>query len=151
MHSEDAPVLDPLSQRIDAALRQEPSAPLPGGFHGTFRRRLRIAVMIQRERRLFLRRLFRVAALGALAAAVAVWVGLYWDIPGTFLWEFPGFLGYVDYLAAVANRVWWLSASPALLVSLGAIVMTLLVAGAFVGVFRQPVRSRAPFLVLFHK
>ena len=29
MNPEDAPVLDPLSQRIDAALRQEPPAPLP--------------------------------------------------------------------------------------------------------------------------
>ena len=80
-----------------------------------------------------------------LAAAVAVSGGLYWDMSGTFLWEFPGFLGYVDYLAALTNRVWWLSGSPALLVSLGAVVMTLLVAGAFVGVFRQPVRSRLPF------
>jgi len=145
MNPEDAPVLDPLSQRIDAALRQEPPAPLPGGFHGALRRRLRIAALIQRERRVFLRRLLRVAALSVLAAAVAVSGGLYWDMSGTFLWEFPGFLGYVDYLAALTNRVWWLSGSPALLVSFGAVVMTLLVAGAFVGVFRQPVRSRLPF------
>ncbi len=136
MKSDSVPASDPLSQRIEAALRQEVSAPLPEGFHGTLQRRLRVAAMLERERQIFLHRLLRVLVPGALAVVLTATLILHGDISRTFLYEFPGFLGYVDYLTALAARMWWLSEHPALLVSFGAIGMTFLVAGALAGIFQ---------------
>jgi hypothetical protein len=133
-----------LSRRIEAALRHETPAPLPGGFHSTLQRRLRVAAMLERERQIFLHRLLHVAVPGVLGIAVAAGVILHGDVSQTFLYEFPGFLGHVDYLTALASRMWWLSDNPALLVSFGAIGMTLLIAGAFAGIFRSPAGSRQP-------
>ena len=131
---------EPLDLKIDAALRQERPRPVPSGFHARLRRRLHIAVLLDRERRVFRRRMVRVGGVGAAAAAVAVVTGLYWDLPQTFLWDAPGLLGKIDYLTVATNQLWSISGNPALFLSVGAVGMTGLIAGALVGVFREPAR-----------
>jgi hypothetical protein len=83
----------------------------------------------------------RVAGLSALTAAVAVVTAAYWDILESFLWHSPGLLGRIDYLTTATSRVWLVSGNPALLVSIAVVGATLFFAGAFVGVFREPVRK----------
>ncbi|HOD48393.1 MAG TPA: hypothetical protein PLM14_14495 [Candidatus Hydrogenedentes bacterium] len=131
---------DSLDQRIDAALRSEASVCVPDGFHARLKRHLCIARMLERERRAFRVRMVRVAGMTALVVAVAILVGSYLDVSHDFLWDAPGFWGRLDYLAAAANRIWLMSESPALSLSLTAVVATLSISGAFVGFFREPRR-----------
>ncbi len=141
MNTEERNAHEPLTLRIDAALRSERPRPLPHGFHARLQRRIRIATMVEKERRAFHRRMVHVVAMGILVLATATVAGLYWDISETFLWDWPGLLGYIDYLAASTSHAWWISSNPALMVSLGAVLTTLLLAGAVVGVFREPRRQ----------
>ena len=139
MKTDDFDDTDPLDLQIDAALRAERPSHVPHGFHARLRQRIHIAVLLEEERRVFRRRLVRVGGIGALAATVALVTGMYWDISESFLWDFPGLLGKIDYLTVATNRVWLVSGNPALLLSAGVVGVTVFIAGAFVGLFRVPI------------
>jgi hypothetical protein len=132
---------DPLDLRIDAALRTETPTLLPAGFHARLRRRLHIAALLKKERQAFRRRMVRAVGLTALVSITTVSAAMYWDVSETLFWDAPGFLGYLDYLRAATNQIWLASGNPALLLSLVAVLATLLVSGACVELFRE-VRHR---------
>ena len=126
---------DTLDHRIDAALRDEPLAAVPDGFHARLSRRIRIAALLEHEHRMFRRRVVRAGGVAALTLAIAVWAAAYWDISSAVLASAPGMLGHLDYLAAATQRTWLVSSQPALLLSAGIVLVTLCIAAVFVRLF----------------
>ncbi|MFO7975905.1 MAG: hypothetical protein R6V12_14865 [Candidatus Hydrogenedentota bacterium] len=124
--------------RIDAALRTETPAPLPSGFHARLKRRLHITAMLQKERRAFHNRMIRVAGITTLAFVTVLLAGAYWNVSEVLFWDTPGFLGYLDYLKSATHQLWMVPGNPTLLLSLVAVVVTLILSGACVGLFREP-------------
>lgn len=106
---------------IDEVLRTEPMRPVPAGFHARMVRSLRVATVVEQERREFRQRVLMRAALLVLAAPglVAIAAGL-----GLREWvaTVPGGLGYCDYA--------WTSTAWASSAMLGSGPLLLLVAGA---------------------
>ncbi len=130
---------DSLERRIELALREEPAAPVPGGFQGRVRRRIRIAKLLKQERRMFRRRVVHAMGVSAVALVIAVWAAVSWDLSAAAFSSAPGALGYVDYLTTATHRAWLVSSHPALILSAAIVLVTLCVAAAFVRLFRRSI------------
>jgi hypothetical protein len=87
--------LDPL---IDQALRDEPMHRVPSGFHRRLTERLRVAAIVQQERRHFHRRMASMGIVfgGLILAMVGLPVLAYTE--GWVARSVPAGLGYLDYL-----------------------------------------------------
>lgn len=103
MSSEDSDKLDRL---IESALRPDPIRSVPPGFFLRTEEKLRIAALVERERRYF-RNCFLAAVCVAAgissAGVIAAYLG---GVPGTIMTEVPGIMGLFDR-GAVVLRVWW--------------------------------------------
>ena len=84
---------------IDAVLGGEPLRPMPPGLHHRIAGRLRVAALLEQERRRF--RESVAFCIGALASAFCgtVLVAVLADVPGLIRHGIPGGLGRFDYLA----------------------------------------------------
>lgn len=85
-----------LDSLIDGALRAESLRPTPPGFHARIERRLRVAAVIEQERREFRARVMARTALVAVAAIGLLALGAGLGLP-QWVATVPGGLGYCDY------------------------------------------------------
>lgn len=103
MRSEDS---DKLERLIESALRPDPIRSLPPGFLFRTEEKLRIAALVERERRYF-RNCFLAAVCVVVglssASALAAYLG---GVPGAIMNEVPGVMGLCDR-GAVLLRTWW--------------------------------------------
>ncbi len=96
---------DDFDRAIEDALASESLRQVPFGFHRNVDKRVRLACLIQRQRRHFRQCIVVAGAIfcgltGLVAAAAAA---VNW--PGTFLGSIPGAMGLFDY--AVAQCTVW--------------------------------------------
>jgi len=91
---------------IDAALSSEPLRPVPQDLDRRITNRLRIAVLLQRERRRFR---YGMAMGGLVMGAILICAGLLAflaDVPGLFKHGVPGGMGYLDYVTTYMALSW---------------------------------------------
>jgi len=89
-----------LDKIIDQALSDEPMRALPEGFHDRMECRLKVASLIRKEQRRFVRRMLGATSglLGILLFGIYLLAG---DVRTMAEWAVPGVWGYWDYVSSV--------------------------------------------------
>lgn len=135
MDTDDFHKLDLL---LESALTSEPLLPSPLSLRDRIATKVRIAALIQEERRGF--RSVAISAAALVAAAVS-FTALFLSAVHGELWlarNMPGLLGYLDYVTTSGARAWpGVAGSSALMGLLFSSVAILVV----VGLLFRPVRS----------
>jgi len=97
---------DAQAAAVEEALSSEPLRPVPENLHRDITHRLRIAALVQRERR---RVRYALTMTGVAATAMALCTGVFAvlaDVPGMLRYGVPGGRGYLDYVTTYLTLSW---------------------------------------------
>jgi hypothetical protein len=129
--------MNQLDAIIEEALRSEPLRAVPAGFHGRLEQRLRVAQIVNRERKGLRLRMSTGLSVLAVVAFTIVGVPTLAFYQGWTERALPGAMGYLDYLLLTTTQSWTTVA----LVAGGVVAVALIVSLLLVSV--PVLRSRA--------
>lgn len=102
----EPPEEDALDNIIEAALRAEPTRPVPKSLYSKIKGRLTVLTLIHQERKWLQ---YSIAAGGAILFAIAgaaILLVVFRQFLGLIFSGIPGFQGYIDYLINSTRIAW---------------------------------------------